>query len=117
MALSLLIGGVVMATDDKDQDFVPLDVQPEMIKQVNPVYPAGARKEGVGCELWIKALVDTSGNVAKAEVAKTSKTGYGFEKAALKAAKQSTFKPGIQKGRPVAAWVTYKVVFSLDDCK
>lgn len=96
------------------EDFTPLEVIPELLTSVEPDYPAKAKKEGIEAELWIKVLVDKEGNVIDAEIAKTNQFEYGFNIAAIEAAFKSKYKPGIQNGKPVNAWITYKVVFTLD---
>ena len=64
--------------------------------------------------VWVKALVDKEGNVRQAMVLKSSGT-QAFDDAAVAAAYKNKFKPGIQNGRPVAVWVSYKVEFKLND--
>ena len=46
-------------------------------------------------------------------VAKSSGT-QSLDEAAVAAATDNVFKPGIQNGRPVNVWVSYKVEFTLD---
>ena len=58
-------------------------------------------------------LVDEDGNVMKAMVGKSSGT-ESLDGAAVEASYKNKFKPGIQNGRPVKVWVTYKVDFTLD---
>ena len=62
----------------------------------------------------MKALVDREGKVRQAMVAKSSGTA-SLDEAAVQAAYKNRFKPGIQNGRPVAVWVTYKVDFTLSE--
>jgi TonB family protein len=98
----------------KEDEFVPVEIMPELIHQVRPEYPEEARKEGIEGATWVKALVDTEGNVSKVELGKTSGVD-ALDQAALEAAKEFKFKPGLQKGKPVAVWVNFKVDFVLDD--
>ncbi len=94
-------------------EFVPVEIYPEMIYQETPEYPRLAKQASLTGLVWVKALVDKEGNVRDAQVAKSSGTP-SLDEAAVKAAFKNKFKPGIQNGRPVACWVTYKVEFKLD---
>jgi TonB family protein len=94
-------------------EFIPLEIKPEMIHQNPPDYPRDAKKAGITGTVWVKELVDEEGNVIKAIVSKSSGS-ISLDDAALKAAFKNKFKPGIQKGRPVKVWVTYPVEFKLD---
>ena len=95
-------------------DFVKVDVQPEILKRVAPDYPAEARKMGIEGKVVISALVDTTGHPAKVEIARSS--GYkSLDEAALKAAKETLYKPGMQDGKPIAIWINYTVKFVLDE--
>ncbi len=95
-------------------EFVPVEVYPEMIYQETPEFPRLAKQAGMTGLVWVKALVDKDGNVRDAQVAKTSGT-QSLDEAAVKASFKNKFKPGIQNGRPVACWVTYKVEFKLTE--
>ena len=95
-------------------DFVVVDVRPEMIEQQKPVYPPKAKKEGIEGSVYIRALVSEDGSVREVDILQLSKKGYGFEEAALDAARHNKFKPAISDGKPVAVWITYKVEFRLD---
>jgi TonB family protein len=64
--------------------------------------------------VWVKALIDKTGSVRRAMVVKTSGTS-SLDDAAVKAAYNNKFKPGIQNGQPVHVWVTYKVEFNIDN--
>ena len=94
-------------------EFVAVEIPPEMIHQVAPVYPHWVQEAGMEGRVWVKALVCKDGTVRDAVVAKSS--GFpSLDKAALQAAKYNRFKPGIQNGKPINLWVTYKVDFVLE---
>ena len=95
-------------------EFIPVEIMPEMIHETKPAYPRLAKQAGIEGTVWVKALVGKSGNVLKAQVGKSSGTA-SLDDAAVAAAKGNKFKPGIQNGRPINVWVTYKVVFSLNN--
>ncbi len=112
-------GEIVVAIDDDDylpspDEFVPVEIMPEMIYQHTPEYPRLAKQAGITGVVWVKALVDKEGNVRKAMVGKSSGT-QALDESAVNAAEHNRFKPGIQNGRPVNVWVTYKVTFTLDN--
>lgn len=95
-------------------EFVPVEIQPEMIYEQKPEYPRLANSAGLSGIVWVKALVDKDGSVRQAQVAKSSGTA-SLDEAAVEAAYKNKFKPAIQNGRPVAIWVTYKVEFKITD--
>jgi TonB family protein len=93
--------------------FVPVEVMPEMIEVVEPVYPECVKKENCEGKVWVKCLVDKKGVVRKAMVYKPSKYKV-LDEAAVAAAPKCKFKPAVQNGQPVAVWITYPVVFAND---
>lgn len=111
-------GGIEIDIDDdylpSADEFIPVEIIPEFIHESKPKFPRLAKQAGITGVVWIQALVDKNGNVRDARVAKSSGT-VALDEAALKAAFDNKFKPGIQNGRPVNCWVSYKVVFELDD--
>ena len=75
---------------------------PEVIREVKPKYPqdAIAAKLQVVIELEIVVLAD--GTVGDVRVSKSlDRDDYGFTTAAIEAAKQWKFKPGLRNGVPV----------------
>ena len=97
------------------EEFVPVEIQPEMIFQAPLDYPRLAKQAGMEGVVWVKALVGKDGEVKKAMVGKSSGSQAGFDEAAVAQAYNCKYKPAIQNGRPVAIWVTYKVEFNLRD--
>lgn len=93
--------------------FVYCEIEPEMIYEQAPQYPRFAAEAGITGTVWIKALVDEQGNVAEVMIAKSSENKL-LDEAAERAAYKNKFSPAIQNGRPIAVWVTYRVVFELD---
>ncbi len=94
-------------------EFVPVEVQPENIHYEQPEYPRLAKAAGLTGTVWVKVLVDKDGTVRDAKVAKTSGT-QTLDDAAVAAAFKNKFKPGIQNGRPIACWASYRVDFQLE---
>lgn len=121
--------------------FLPYDKAPEPIGgmaaiQKKVIYPETSRKEGREGIVDLKILIDTQGNVAKAEMSRIR--SFEFENklsvrmmvtadspnpknepdqamidAAIKAVKESKWKPAEQRGRPVQVWIAIPIGFSL----
>ncbi len=111
-------GDIVVDIADDDylpspDEFYPVEELPQMIYQNKPEYPRLARQAGITGVVWVKALVDKEGNVRRSMVAKSSGTA-ALDEAAVEAAYKNKFRPGIQNGRPVNCWVSYKVSFDID---
>jgi TonB family protein len=96
-----------------EDDFIAVDTPPVMVFEATPVYPDSAKAKNIEGIVWIKALVDENGKVIEARAVKCNTIGYGFEEAALEAAKKCEYTPATQKEKPVSVWVTYKVEFAL----
>ena len=123
-ALLLLSAAYCLAGDNPSpagqlpgiDDFTPMETVPQMIKKTNPVYPKAEEENGVEGVVWVKALVGKTGAVLGAVVFKSS-GNEALDASAIKAAVNNRFKPGIQNGKPVAAWISYKVAFAIPDEK
>lgn len=110
-------GDIVVDIDDyipEQGEFIPVENPPEMIYKETPQYPRLAKQAGIEGDVWVHALVMKDGTVKEAKVGKSSGTA-ALDEAAVEAAMKNRFKPGIQNGRPVNCWVTYKVEFDLSD--
>jgi len=103
-------------TDDilpPPDSFIVLEIQPEIVHRVQLEYPAMARRAGMSGTVTLQVLVSKNGEPLKAIVARSS--GWQIlDEAALAGALKNTYKPGIQNGRPVACWISYRVDFSLE---
>ena len=98
--------------------FVAVEEMPEPIGgiaaiQAKIIYPEIAKRAGVEGRVYINAFVDENGNVTKAEVLKG--IGAGCDDAALKAVKETKFKPGKQRGKAVKVQVSVPVIFKLNN--
>ena len=94
--------------------FIVCEVQPEFVHNEIPVYPRIAREGGFTAEVLIQAFIGPEGKVIKAQAARCSRPGMGFEEAAVEAAYKCTYRPAIQNGQPVGIWISYTVKFVLD---
>ncbi|MDH3889804.1 MAG: TonB family protein [candidate division Zixibacteria bacterium] len=111
-------GGIEIDISEDDylpapDEFIPLEIQPEMIYQEVPDYPRLAKQAGITGIVWVNAALDETGKVIDVVIAKSSGT-VALDEAAAKASWNCKFKPGIQNGRPVRCRVVYKVDFVLD---
>lgn len=108
---------VVEQKEEAPTYFVAVEEMPEPIGgiaaiQSKIVYPEIAKRAGVEGKVYILAFVDENGNVTKAQVLKG--LGAGLDEAALDAIKQTKFKPGKQRGKPVKVQVSIPIVFKLN---
>ena len=76
------------------------------------VYPEIAKRAGVQGRVYVKAFVDESGVVRKAEVIKG--IGAGCDEAAIEAVLKTRFSPGKQRGKPVRVQVSIPILFKLN---
>lgn len=96
--------------------FVAVEEMPEPIGGIQAiqskiVYPEIAKRAGVEGKVYVLAFVNEQGTVTKAEIIKG--LGAGLDEAALNAVKQTKFKPGKQRGKPVKVQVSIPIVFKL----
>ncbi|MCB0745648.1 MAG: TonB family protein [Ignavibacteriae bacterium] len=97
--------------------FVAVEEMPEPIGgiaaiQQKIIYPEIAKRAGVQGRVYVKAFVDESGNVQKADVIKG--IGAGCDEAAVAAVMKTKFKPGKQRGKPVRVQVSIPILFKLN---
>jgi len=98
---------------DSDTDDTEFGIAPVQVDLVQPVYPDNALNSGRTGKVWVKALIDTTGDVLDVVVVPDSVKNVEFEMSAINAAYKTTWKPATLDGRPVMVWVTYKVEFKL----
>ncbi len=98
------------------EEFVAVDVMPEMVQQTSPEYPTKLKEAGVEGWVYVQALVAKTGEVTDVRVRKSSGQEL-FEDAALKSAWGCKYKPATRGEHPVACWVTYRIEFVLDNDK
>ncbi len=74
-------------------------VKPKRKVTITPKYTMQARQADIEGIIRVEVTVDESGHVASARI--VSGLGYGLDEAALVAAKQCTFEPATQCGKPI----------------
>lgn len=101
----------VPAEDAPPPDFVPVEKEPQVVKEVKPSYPDIAQRAGIEGRVIVKIWVDKEGRPHEAIVLKSD--AEIFNKAAVDAAMQYRFTPAIMNKGPVAVWVVIPFTFKL----
>lgn len=91
--------------------FTSIEVMPEALREVKPIYPEMAKDLGISGLVLVHMLVGRDGRVLNA-VVDEKKNDAMFNDAALAAARQWVFRPGANNGHTVAAWVTIPFKFT-----
>lgn len=107
-----------MESDSDETYFVAVEKMPAPIGgvaaiQKNIVYPELAKKAGIQGRVFVKAFINSQGDVDKVEVIRG--IGAGCDEAAVEAIKKVKWRPGIQRGENVPVQVAVPVVFKLND--
>ena len=105
--------------EEKEEEptyFVAVEEMPEPIGGIQAIqskiiYPEIAKRAGVEGKVYVLAFVDETGEVTSVKIIKG--LGAGLDEAALNAVKQTKFKPGKQRGKPVKVQVSIPIVFRL----
>lgn len=78
----------------------------------NIKYPAQARRMGLGGKVFVRFIIDPSGNITEVETIKG--VGAGLDKEAMRVlAKSPAWKPGRQGGRRVSVRMVIPITFEL----
>lgn len=104
-------------TIDEDDFAVAAEEMPSIVGGIKAladkiVYPEKARQAGIEGRVYIRAFIDSTGNVVKAEVMKG--IGHGCDESALSAVKQLRFIPARNHGKNINAQVIIPVMFRLN---
>ena len=91
--------------------FVAVEVLPELLRMEAPVYPRLAREAGVEGTVLLRVLVSKEGKVLNVIVLSGNPM---LADAARTAAFTARFSPAQQQHKPVPVWVQLPVVFSLN---
>jgi protein TonB len=87
-----------------------VDVFPEAMLTVPPIYPDAARDAGIQGTVRVGAHVRTDGTVDSVHIIHSI---AGLDSAAIASVKAWRFKPASYQGKPVAVWVGIPVKFTL----
>ena len=86
---------------------------PVPIRQVKADYTQEAQAQRIEGAVTLDVVVNAEGGVNDVKVAKSLDSVFGLDKAAVKAMKEWTFKPGMKDGKAVAVQVTTLMTFTL----
>jgi len=89
-----------------------VDEMPRQMNQVTVQYPQDALDAGIEGTVHVKMLLSREGIVESAEVS-VSSGSPSLDEAALEAAKQCRFRPGLVNGKPVRMWLYKAFPFKL----
>jgi TonB family protein len=87
---------------------------PKLVKEVEPIYPAEARKAGIEGVVIMEATTDLYGRVADVKVLRSIPA---LDQAAKDAVRQWVYEPMIVDGKPRPVTFTVTLQFTLDDEK
>ncbi len=87
-----------------------LDVYPQALRPLTPVYPEAARDAQISGFVTLQVLIDESGRVTGTSVVDTAPDGV-FEQAARDALANAAFYPARKDGRSVRSRILIKVEF------
>jgi len=92
-------------------DFVPVEKEPQIIRQVKPEYPELAMRAALEGKVWVKIWVDKEGKPRDVVIMKSD--AEIFNEPAIQAAKQFLFTPAYMNNGPVSVWVSFPFSFKL----
>jgi protein TonB len=104
--------------EEEEDFFTVVENMPELIGglaglQASITYPEMARKAGIEGRVFLQFIVNERGEVENPRVIRG--IGGGCDEEALKAIQKASFKPGLQRGRPVRVQYNLPVVFKLQN--
>jgi protein TonB len=88
-------------------------VLPTVLRDVKPRYTAEAMRARVEGAVVVSAIVQADGTVRDVQVLRSLDPVFGLDQAAVNAARQWLFRPGLMAGLPVPVAVTIELSFNL----
>jgi protein TonB len=85
----------------------------KLLRQVQPVYPADLKQQGITGTVMLRAVISTTGETLNPEVINTT-VNPGLAQAALDAVRQWRYQPTLLNGQPVEVVTNVDVTFELD---
>ncbi len=92
-------------------DSAAATVAPRLLERAEPVYPEPARIAGVGAVVGLQLDVAVDGQVSDVRVVR--RAGFGFDEAAVAAARRYRFSPALVDGQPAASTVELEQRFAV----
>jgi TonB family protein len=101
---------------DKSEFYVAAEEMPQPIGGIESIqkkihYPEIAKRAGIEGRVYVKAYIDTLGNVVETEIIRG--IGAGCDEAAIKAVEATKFNPGKLNGKSVNVQVSIPILFKL----
>ncbi len=88
-------------------------VLPALIRETRPLYTADAMRAGIQGVCVVRAIVQTDGSVGNVQVIRSLDPVFGLDQAAVRAASQWRFRPGLIAGQPVPVAITIELSFNI----
>ncbi|WP_291516237.1 energy transducer TonB [Bdellovibrio sp. ArHS] len=85
----------------------------KVLRRVEPEYPAAARSSGLEGLVVLKLRIGPKGELVDTQIIQSEPKGV-FERSALEAIQKWSFKPAIQGGTTISAFITQKIRFRLE---
>ncbi|GAB4129507.1 MAG: hypothetical protein Fur0015_03440 [Ignavibacteriales bacterium] len=111
LLMLIILSCVSLIAQDNKQEVFPEPVGGMQAIIKNLVYPKSAKDAGIQGKVFIKALVDENGNVAKTEVIKS--LNPECDAAAISAIKKTKFTGGMIMGKPTQTEIVIPIYFRL----
>lgn len=86
---------------------------PTLVREVRPLYPSRALAAQIQGTVLVGAIVRADGTLTDVSVLRSADTVYGLDAAAVVAAKQWLFGPGMKDGLAVAVRITIELTFTI----
>jgi len=97
---------------EQRKNSLPVWLQAQQIKSVNPVYPSIAKRKGIEMEIKVNFTIDANGNIKDLQFDRQNKSSY-FKSAIRSALKKWRFLPAKNDGLPVESKMSKVFAFSL----
>ncbi len=89
-------------------DFNVVETMPEVLHDVDPVYPEIAKNAGLNNRVFLKFMVNVDGSVSNVSIV----SGVNiFRQPAIDALSQCRFEPAKHKGKAVPVWMMQSITF------
>lgn len=86
-----------------------LSTGPRLVKEVFPNVSERIKGKGIRGEIELKVMVNTSGRVEDVELLRNTTQSSEIAQAAIEAAKQCVYMPGMKGNKPVPVWTIRKL--------
>jgi len=86
---------------------------PRAIQEVRPTYTPEALRQKITGSVFIQGIVGVDGVFHNLQIVRSLDAVYGLDDAALKAASQWRFIPGLKDGQPVPVVTTIELTFTV----